>query len=363
MPSYNFMLGYSLFEEDLNQVATILSAMPELRNAHIFLTGGTGFFGIWLTECLLYASQHNNLGLRITSLARNADKFYAKHPHLRNHDKLRLVSGDLEHFPPITESVTHIIHAATVSKLGAEDSWAFAHLNAAIDGTRNVLALAHANDARALLVSSGGVYRMPLDRPVDNRHGEEVDSLAAATSERIVYGLGKRTMEALAAAWAQKYGVRTSIARCFAFIGPWLPLDANFAAGNFMRDALHGGPILVGGDGTPLRSYLYPADLVIWLMTILLKGEAGVPYNVGGERAVTIAKLAIITAQEAGLPPESVHISGTPAPSAVPQSYLPDLKRAYNLGLSVHTELEEAVRKTLDWHKHREAYGHKQTRA
>jgi len=106
------------------------------------------------------------------------------------------------------------------------------------------------------------------------------------------YGEGKRVAELLCALAAWETGIACVIARCFAFIGPHLPLDAHYAAGNFLRDALKGGPINIISDGRPVRSYLYMADLMVWLMILLVKGQSCRPYNVGSDEAVSLAELA-----------------------------------------------------------------------
>lgn len=59
-------------------------------------------------------------------------------------------------------------------------------------------------------------------------------------------------------------------------------LNIHFAIGNFIKDAMENRDIIIKGDGRPLRSYLYTADLVIWLLTMLLKSENKSIYNVGG---------------------------------------------------------------------------------
>jgi len=146
--------------------------------------------------------------------------------------------------------------------------------------------------------------------------------------------------------YAAQYGFSALIARLFAFVGPHLPLDANFAVGNFIRDALAGGPIRIAGDGTPYRSYLYAADLAIWLWTILVQGTSCRPYNVGSAEEITIAGLARTVADN--LRPEAaIEIARQPVPGAPAARYVPSVDRAEKeLGLKPWITLAEGIRRS-----------------
>lgn len=119
------------------------------------------------------------------------------------------------------------------------------------------------------------------------------------------------------------------------------------AIGNFIRDGLSGGSIVVNGDGTPYRSYLYAADLAIWLWTILFKGNSYRPYNVGSEEAITIADLAN-TVADCFQKQIDVKIAKSPGPNSPPERYVPSTKRTREeLGLHQIVDLREGIRRTL----------------
>lgn len=347
--------GHTLFQQDLEHIAAQLEGdLAQLRGAHLFITGGTGFFGIWLLESLLWANERHALNLRITVLSRSPETFLEQRaPHLRGRTGLHFIAGRLTDFAFPAQPCTHILHAASETNLEQSADWVQRHLDAAIDGTRRLLDMAAAHRSEAVLITTSGAVYSPMDSVVENLCVEGPAGVADYASERIVYGQSKRMMEILTSVAAQQHGYRALIARCFAFVGPYLSLDSNYAIGNFMRDALAQRDIVVGGDGTPQRSYLYAGDLVTWLIRILTRGRSGVPYNVGGDEVVSIGELAHKVANVAGRP-GTVVIKGTPVPGAKPSAYLPSLQRvATELDLQVSIPLEEAIRRTMEWHRAR----------
>ena len=162
------------------------------------------------------------------------------------------------------------------------------------------------------------------------------------------YGIGKKLAEHLCAIYGAEYDLEVVVARCFAFVGPDLPMDEHFAIGNFIRDAICGDEILVNGDGTPLRSYLYQSDLAHWLMTLLAVGCPGQAYNVGSDQEISIADLALLV--QAKLAPEKKirilkKINGS---SEARSRYIPFIGKAKKeFGLKVEISLGEAILKSV----------------
>jgi dTDP-glucose 4,6-dehydratase len=133
-----------------------------------------------------------------------------------------------------------------------------------------------------------------------------------------------------------------------------LPLDQHFAIGNFIGDALAGRNISIRGDGTPMRSYLYAADLAIWLWTLLLaEGEPRASprvFNVGSGDAISIRDLALAVIEELN-PNLSVQIASKRIAGAPLLQYVPDVREAeIRLGLRPMIGLREGIRRTADWY-------------
>jgi dTDP-glucose 4,6-dehydratase len=326
-----------------------------LTGARILLTGGTGFFGTWIVEAFVRANRLYRLGARLHVLSRNPAAFLRKFPHLATEPSLEFPSGDIRAIPWPSGGCTHVLHAATATSGPVAMGDPEETYSVITEGTHHVLRLCREHGVkRCLLVTSGAVYgRQPsgITHVPETFHGGPDQTSPAAA-----YGEGKRAAELLAGIYSQRYGVETPIARCFAFVGPHLPLDVHFAVGNFIRDVLEGRTVAIKGDGTPRRSYLHPSDLVIWLLAILVRGQGGRAYNVGSEDDRSIREMAeAVVRAGAELWPDrpacDIVVAGSPQPGASIERYVPSCERARSeLDLPEIIPLHEAILSTLRFH-------------
>jgi len=300
-----------------------------MRNKRIFITGGTGFFGKSLIRHCRELKEND-----IVILSREPDKRIKEIPSLEKDKRITFLRGDVRDFTFPDGNFDYILHGATTSSQIIPDD---EMLSVVIDGTKHVLEFASRNKhlSNLLYVSSGAVYG---DNNVPIREDFPCEPVN-------VYGKSKREAEKC----CLESLVPCSIARCFAFIGEYLPLNAHFAIGNFIHDCLNDQSIVIKGDGTPIRTYLYSGDLAHWLWTILHRGKPGRAYNVGSDHEISIAELAETVRNVAGTSNDIKTL--LPPSDAPPQRYAPDISRLRTeLGLEAMTSLDEAIRLTLACH-------------
>lgn len=320
----------------------------ELRGAKLFVTGGTGFYGSWLVESLVTANDRLDLGASAVVLSRNPESFLQKNPHLRGRKDLSFIAGDVRSFDFPQGKFSHVIHAATEAsaKLNREDPLLM--IDTIVEGTRHALDFAvHCGARQFLNTSSGAVYG---DIPASI--GSVPESFMGGpdvSNPKWAYGEGKRLSELLCAIYADKHGLEAKSVRCFATIGPGLPLDTHFAIGNFIADALAGREIVVQGDGSAVRSYIDIADLTVWLWHVLVFGESKHAYNVGSEDGFSIREIAE-KVRDALAPSLPVKVMGKPLANQLASHYVPSTEKAREqLGLSLEVPIAESIRSTVEW--------------
>lgn len=321
---------------------------PDLDGKTMFITGGTGFIGTWLLETLAYARRQYGLNLSIHVLTRAPDAFRKKAPHLALDKAITLQHGDIRSFAFPAIQAPYIIHGAAETRSSLYEKDPQGMLDTLYNGTARVLDFAQASHASHLLfISSGAVYGIqPPDIPcLDETYQPRLDPL----NKTATYAIGKLAAEHRSLLYNRAQETAIKVARCYAFVGPYLALDSHFAIGNFIQDALSLQPIRVKGDGRTYRSYMYAADLVIWLLTILCFGERGLPYNVGSSEAISLQEVAALVAKQAGLVPPN-HVDIEPHFDTPPPRYVPSVDRAKKaFGFGDGIALPDAIRKTIDW--------------
>ncbi len=339
-----------LFHSDLDEILDLSREdLLALRGARIFITGGTGFFGKWIVESLMHARERLLGGkLEITVLTRSRANARTVFEGAFDLDQVHWHEGEIASFSFPSGSFSHVIHAATPARASINDNDPLRMLEITISGTRHILYFARqAQSSRLLLTSSGAVYgaQSPDLYGVPESHPGFVDPLEPKNA----YAVGKLVSEHFCTQFSSDK-LACLIARCFAFVGPGLPLDEHFAIGNFIGDALAGRKITIKGDGTPYRSYLYPTDLIAQLLAILVRGVSCRPYNVGHPQAFNLREIAEAVSAQTNVGTE---ILGKPQPGARSVRYVPDLSRLQSeLGAVPRVNLSEAIRRTLAWHRH-----------
>lgn len=154
-------------------------------------------------------------------------------------------------------------------------------------GTHHALQIACAHNAKLIYASSAEVYGNPEKFPQSEDYCGNVN----AVGPRSAYEEGKRFGEALTELYSQKYHVDAKIVRIFNTFGIGMSPDDSRVIPRFLKQIQNRSNIVIYGDGTQTRTYLYVDDLISGFLMVMSKGGRGEVYNLGGEEQLTILEL------------------------------------------------------------------------
>ena len=334
-------MTYLLQENDLNQIAIDLkSVMADLNNSRILISGCTGFIGKNLLETILWTSKIYNLNIDVLGISRNPKLFYQNYPHFKNFSKLKILSLDIKDVNALDVGhIDYVIHGATdVSQV----AFPIQLFEDAYWGTKHILDFSErANVKSFLLLSSGAVYGNSAH--ADGFLEEQVSTVNLQASSS--YALAKQTSEWLCSAYENKFEIK--IARCFAFVGPYLPLDKHFAIGNFINSAIKNLDIEIQGNGKPTRSYLYTSDMTTILLKLCFSEGIRGRWNIGGEYEISMHDLAMQVNSVLGSSGQVIVHGKRAAPT---DRYFPNIDKIKKQFLwQPKVSLDEAIKKTANW--------------
>jgi dTDP-glucose 4,6-dehydratase len=335
-------------ENDLEFVyQNILDISKSFRNKTFFITGGTGFFGKWILEFFIFLNEKKDINITTFVLSRSPEDFLDNYPKFQK-DYIKFIKGDIRYFTFVDEQIDYILHlSATNAQETFNNQDSLDKFESSAYSIKRILEFAKIKSIKKFIfASSGSIYGKNCQ---DKFISEEcllapniLDTTASALPE------GKRVSEFYCSYYASKYDLNITIARCFSFVGAYLPLDIHYAVGNFIKDAQENSKIIINGDGTAFRSYMYMSDLLIWLFTILMNGKSNEAYNVGNNEIVSIKELANLVANSFEKTIDIEIKNQNSLKTSAPNSYLPNITKAQNeLNLNIKIPIDIAIQKTI----------------
>ena len=330
-------------EDEITELLPALTGVSQdLDGSRILISGGTGFVGQWLISALEYAKRESSIKFDIDVISR-----YGRENSPFNSEITGSLNWILKDFTKDTkllrEPYSHYILGSTPSVSSRGSSDLSLVRDATINGTRSVLDSIKMQgiSGRVINLSSGAASSLEFREP---KFEINVCPSEHFTNPAANYAHAKLQSEKLISE-ASRDGILSGCnLRLYAFAGPLLALDEHFAIGNFMSDAIKRLPININGNSSTLRSYMYPTDLVKWILTVLVSDKTGT-FNVGNPNPISIGKLASTISELT-----SQTTVNFPQQEGEFTSYFPDTSLTEEMfGLNIEINLELAILRWWNW--------------
>jgi len=304
--------------------------------ASVLVTGGAGFIGSHTVDLLL------EKGYYVVVLDNFRSGFLRNLSHLIENKNVEIVKGDIcdkEIVERVMEKVDGVIHLAAIVSVdeAIKDPFSIFQTNAI--GTLNLLEAARKfGIEKFVYASSTAVYGEPISLPVRENH---------PTRPTNPYGASKLAGESLVVSYNKTYGLRTVSLRYFNVYGPRMTTGPYAGViAKFITATLDGGTLVIHGDGSQTRDFIYVKDVAKANLVALESSEIGV-FNIGTGHETSISELARIIMDLAGKKCSIRYASERPGDI---KRSVADIQKAINLlNWRPETDLIRGLKLTIEY--------------
>jgi len=263
------------------------------------VTGGAGFIGSHVVDCLIGSGKPVRVVDNLVSGSMDNLAQWIKHP------LFEFVEADLldkSKLSEIVEECDEVYHLAANPEVNAKNASPMDHFRQNIEATFNLLeAMRESGDQNFIVfTSTSTVYGEAEQIPTKEDYGPLVPIS--------LYGASKLACEALLTAYAAMYGFRAVIFRLANVVGP----RSNHGVIYDFVKKLKENPIelVVLGDGSQSKSYLYISDCVSGIMTGITRGNTVEIFNIGSWDRTNVLEIAEIVKEEMGHQEATIRLTG-----------------------------------------------------
>ena len=316
----------------------------QLKNKSVLVTGASGFIGKWIILTLSELNKNKNQNIKIYFLTRNKKKFLNENQEFKKLPGVKYIEKDILKVNFKNIHFDFIFHLA--GDLNKSNQNQIKYFDELTRGSFNIFNYSLINkNVKILFLSSGAVYGD------FSKKKKCIETSPIIYEDRLenTYKIGKLYAENYLGILHKKKQAKVKIARLFSLVGPYQKKGRGFALIDFIDAAMKNETINVQSKFRVYRSYIFIADLIVWLFIILIKGKSGSIYNVGSNTEIAIDGLAnkVVSLLNSK---SKVRVSSLINKSNKMNYYVPDISLAQKeLNLDIWTSLDDSILFTNDF--------------
>ena len=340
-----------LLSSDIDQIVErIVPEAQAFAGRTVLLTGGRGFLGRYFME--VFAALNDRIlddPVQLVAMdnlitAGKEGRQIPEYPNVEfvEHDVIRPFKWD--------RSLDYVIHAAGIASPYYYRAYPLETLEVAITGTRRMLELAEAHNARFVFFSSSEIYGDPDPNHVPMK--ESYRGNVSCQGPRACYDESKRLGETLCYIFQGSYGTHTNTIRPFNVFGPGMQETDYRVLPNFASRIKGGLPLHVYGSGNQTRTFCYITDAIVGFLLVILNGVPGEAYNIGNPNPEIsmvdlVGRIAKVSSREVA---HQIVNYPDSYPADEPNRRAPDIRKArLQLKYEPIVALDDGLKRFLDW--------------